>query len=744
MRLRDLLLAAVLCAPLAAGAQQAQDLTLTAPDGQTVTIDRTDYGVPRIRAATETALFFGQGFATAQDRLFQMETFWRAATGRLAELQGASAVPQDQNVRTVFYTPAERAAQVTALPPPVRSMMEAYVAGINTYIDSTEADPARYLPAQYQAGGFLPERWDQNKLVATLQLFMRRFGEIGGQELTRLAELEANGPAWFEANRPIDDPTAPTTIQAPPSGVVANAPMRTLADYPAGTAAFARAGAAHTARMRAATDSLYTALGVPVRFGSFAAVVAPDRAEAGQALLLGAPQMGAPTASAPSVTVEVELIGPVHVSGMTVPGIPGVIIGRTADRAWTLTTGYTDNTDTFMEVLDDSRQQYLFDGTYRPFEVIVDQIAVAGGATVTYPHYRTVHGPVYFLDADAGLAAAWRYSFWNRELDMVTAFYDLWQAETLADAEAVAASVPMSFNLFSSDREQTIAFWHVGTYPVRDADVDPRLPAMGTGVDEWTGTVAFADQPQQINPPSGYFVNWNNKPAPGWPQGDNVGWAAGRGRTYDGVSFLDAHVQAAAPVSFADLQGLTRVVRQNGTYNEYPGTYQQVVELHASLCSPDGPTADRAENVVPPGQSAFVALVGGVPVPSPNSADQWPLYQSSTGAGPVLMKPFVFTDVCGTVSTEPSVPGASSSLAPPAPNPVTGRATLAFTLDAPSDVRLSVVDALGREVALVADGAYGAGRHPVVLDTRTLAPGVYVVRLAAGADVATRRLVVSR
>ena len=72
----------LLCAP--AWGQAAQDLTLTAPDGTPVTIDRDDYGVPHITGENEPAVMFAQGFAVAQDRLFQMEIFWRSAEGRLA------------------------------------------------------------------------------------------------------------------------------------------------------------------------------------------------------------------------------------------------------------------------------------------------------------------------------------------------------------------------------------------------------------------------------------------------------------------------------------------------------------------------------------------------------------------------------------------------------------------------------------------------------------------------------------
>ena len=291
-------------------AQAAQSLTLVAPDGQRVDIGRDDYGVPHIAAETETALFFGQGFAVAQDRLFQMETFWRAATGRLSEIQGAAALTQDKGVRTVYYTPAERQAQFEALSAPVRTMMMAYVAGINTYIDSTASNPAVYKPYEYtqfplnQAG---IEKWDQDKLVAVLQFFMRRFGEIGGEELTRLAELDAQGAAWFEANRPVNDPAAPTTISnaaAPTGGALNAGPGASAAEarYDAADRAFARGGAEEMARRHEASDALLSGLGVPLKFGSFAATVGQGL---GGPMLLGAPQMGAPSQTAKAVTSEV-------------------------------------------------------------------------------------------------------------------------------------------------------------------------------------------------------------------------------------------------------------------------------------------------------------------------------------------------------------------------------------------------------------------------------------------------------
>ena len=733
MALRHSLVVLLLAVPLVVSGQTAQDLILTATGGEAVSIDRDTYGVPHVNASTEAGVFFGQGFATGQDRLFQLETFWRAATGRLAELQGPNLVGQDQAIRTVFYSPAERAAQFQALSPRLQTMISAYVDGVNAYIDSTAANPAAYLPIEYAAGGFQPERYSVDKAMAVMQFFIRRFGGIGGDELQRLMELQDQGPAWFAENRPVNSPLAPTTIEA---GSQSTPPP---ASYRYDGPPVDPAVAAEVARERDALTTSLAASGVPHKFGSFAAVLSGAMAESGHVTLLGAPQMGRPTVDSKAVTAEYELlVGPargdgLHVAGMSVPGIPGVIIGRTRGRTWTFTTGATDNTDTFTLTLAPPTAQgvptYVYDGAVRPAQVLVDTIRVRGAEPVVYTHFRSVHGPVYRFDADNGLAYAYKYTFWQRELEMAEALLDAWDAESIEAFQDAAARIPVSFNMFYADRDQNIAFWHVGDYPVRPGDADPRLPLAGDGSQEWVGLTAFAQQPQSVNPAQGYFVNWNNKPVAWWNQGDNIPWAPGRGRAFNGVTALRDHLESVGKVSFEELQELTRVVRTNAISKEYPGTYQQVVEL--------APTGEvTAENVIPPGQSGFVNVQG---TPSANYADQWAFYESSAGTGEITMKPFTFIQA-SPVAVDDG-PAGGFGIRAVFPNPSAGPATVAFEAAGPA--RLVLYDALGRQLAVLHDGPVAAGAEARVA-VGALAPGVYLVRLTADGQAVSRRFVVAR
>lgn len=595
-------------APVVAQEGPAEAVTLLAPDGATVEIARDDYGVPHVTAETERALFFGQGFAVAQDRLFQLEQFRRAALGRIAELlpTDPSILENDLFVRTVLYSEDERQAQFDALPAALQTMLDAYVGGINVYLDSVAVNPGKFRPVEFVLLP-VPEPWTVTHSVAVMQFFMRQFGQFGGEELDRLGELQQEGQAWFDENRPFNDPTVPTTI--PGTSVVAT-PKPGVGTPPPVSAGVVRAFAERRRRIK---DG-YERLRIP-RLGSFAVLITPEKSATGNALLLGAPQMGQPQDDTPSVVNEVELLSPtLHVGGISVAGIPGVIIGRTDAFAWTLTSGVSDNTDTFRETVqveDGVPVMYVHNGEFVPFETR-EETVFQGNTPHTLTVLRTVHGPVVAMDLDHEQVFSHQMTFWNDELTMATAFYNLWKMTDLAGVDAVAASIPMNFNLFYADRAQNVKFVHVGRL-LRSIQTlegpDPRLPREGDGSQEWGADpfLNYEELPQAANPAQGYFVNWNNKPAASWNHGDNIAWA-NVSNAIDGtarqtfalrVDAIDSFVGPLGSFTFGNLKEVYGVVRGVGSY---PGTYQQALEFT--------PTEIVGENLAPPGQSGFISQVG--------------------------------------------------------------------------------------------------------------------------------------
>src|SRR5205807_6397211 len=115
---------------------------------QGVTIARDAFGVPSVTGTTAQSLWWGSGYATAEDRLFELEVFRRATTGHLAEVLGSSYVPMDIEVRRDFYTPDELTALYGSLPASFQARYTAYASGINAWVDHVNSTPTE-VPGEY-------------------------------------------------------------------------------------------------------------------------------------------------------------------------------------------------------------------------------------------------------------------------------------------------------------------------------------------------------------------------------------------------------------------------------------------------------------------------------------------------------------------------------------------------------------------------------------------------------------------
>jgi penicillin amidase len=574
--------------------------------GGSAYVCRDHYGVPHIYATNEPALFYANGYATAEDRLYQLELFRRDAKGTLAALLGSSYIAHDQQVRRDGYTEAERLAQYDALPAHVKMIQESYRDGINTYLAKAIADPDNKGPKQFWDLGVIPAPWEVTDSVAIMIMMARRFGAAGGGELNNQAYLNANGWAAFNAWFPINDPTATTTIpnaEAPPPPTIAAKALKATAmprnPYPQISPEVAQRMADEDAEFLRVLKEL----GLPTKLGSFADVVAPGKSATGNPMLLGAPQMGY---DEPQISNEADLHAPgLDVAGMQFAGCPGILIGRNRDLAWSTTSGISDNVDLMVETLNPTNShQYWYQGSWHDMAHRVETIAVAGGAPVYYDCYRTVHGPVRDWDLPNNLAFSLHATWWGDEKSSVLAFLDYDLAHNISEFEQGVTKIVTSHNFLCADRFGDIGYWHAGRYPLRAPGVDPRLPTSGEGDQEWVGFRAFADLPQLLNPLQGYFSNWNNKPVYWWDHGDIRYWI--------GTQRVQAIINLMAPdssVTFDEMKLIPYHINDRGTY-------QQVVEVEDDVTLP-------AVNIVPPGQSGFIDKYGNY---DPHFFDQKALY----------------------------------------------------------------------------------------------------------------------
>jgi len=503
-----------------------------APDGQghgSVRIVRDEYGVPHVFGSSTRALFYGVGYVQGQDRLWQAEIHRRSATGTLSELFGPSVLPGDVFARQLFGSQARRAAQYAQASPMTRTVLQSFADGMNAWIEHAERTGT--LPAPYALFG-PPRPWTVDDSIATYMYFGSFFGTFGGEELDNLAQLQdlmarfgvTEGQRIFADTHWLDDPSAPTTVPAEgatASQAASQAPEQQAPVQQQAPARLPAAGVLAAARSTreslAAAERVFADYGVRRGPASNAVLIGPRLTADGHPLLMGGPQMGYST---PQVNHEIGIHGGgFDVTGMELAGWPLVPIGVTANHAWTLTSGGTDNTDLYVETVrllpGAAAPEYLFRGQWLPMDCRAEQF-VTGGQLLC----ETGHGPVLspLPQSPTPLATAIAMKIAPRGLEMQT--YDAWlslgRAGSLAEFETAAAAAAYNFNLLYADRGGNIAYWHIGRVPIRAGGDNPFLPHDGTGGAEWQGFVPFDEQPHAVNPARGWLASWNNKPAAGW------------------------------------------------------------------------------------------------------------------------------------------------------------------------------------------------------------------------------------
>jgi penicillin G amidase len=534
-----------------------------------VTIIRDNYGVPHAFGPTSESVSYGAGYALAQDRLWQMHAFRHIAKGRLSELIAPeeSVLEIDKTVRFYTYTAQERARRYPSYPAHERRQLEAFVAGINAWIDEVNSDGSK-MPFEFNQYGETPvPHWTVDDSLALQDVLILSFGSGGGSELDYaglLKRLQAKlgterGLTAFDDLVKTWDPDTPSSI--PRRFKWRRNKTRANADFVAPRRALnpdARLGLAGAASRSASAAPARTAVGTAAqaslvpdparalrdlkplkrglaqlrtmfRFGSNAQIVGRRKAESPNTLQTGGPQVGY---LVPQWLADFGMHGgEIDATGMTFAGAgPAILIGRGKGYAWTTTTGSSDLQDTYVEKLNPSNpREYLYNGRYEPMECRTETHRARGGAPVEEQEIcRTRHGPVLSFDEANNVAYSARYAWFNREHQTVDGFFRYQTIKSIREYATAANLLASNHNMFYNDDRGHVGYWHPGNHPLRKRKIDLRLPQDGTGGSEWTGLRPIERIPHAVDFRHAWLVNWNNQPSYAWrrergqPARDNV------------------------------------------------------------------------------------------------------------------------------------------------------------------------------------------------------------------------------
>ncbi|WP_407569581.1 penicillin acylase family protein [Deinococcus altitudinis] len=473
-----------------------------------VSVTRDAWGVPHIRAqASDQDALYALGFVHAQDRLWQMEFQRRIAQGRLSEVLGEAALPQDKFLRTWGFYRAAQAA-LPALSARSRSLISAYTAGVNAAIAQDR------LPLEFRLLRFRPERWTDVDSIAWSKLLAYDLGGNWDQELTGQRVVNRLGAAALSSVLPPYPAGAPTIL----SSQELNLPTSRRpgpAAAPAGGVQGVTLPADALAQLQtqlAAAASLGFA-NVPGK-GSNDWVIGGGRTASGKPILADDPHLAL---SAPMLWYLADVQGPtLHAIGATLPGLPGVVIGRNDRVAWGVTNVNPDVQDLFVEA---------------PGAALTSRtevIKVKGKPDVRLLVQESAHGPVVA-----------RSSEWNDSKDRAVslewtalksgdttfdAFFGLNYAANWQDFTAALSSyVAPAQNFVYADTAGNIGYYAPGRVPIRSgggtggatgAGWDGSLPVPDDAAHTWTGYIPFGQLPHVYNPADGLVVTANNRVTP--------------------------------------------------------------------------------------------------------------------------------------------------------------------------------------------------------------------------------------
>ncbi|MCG6963723.1 MAG: penicillin acylase family protein [Acidobacteria bacterium] len=510
---------------------------------------RDDRGVWFIYGGSPYDVFEQMGYMVASDRLWQAELYRRSARGTMAAVFGSDFLNNDIFMRIIGYTDAELQAAFNQLPSDSKTVIQAYVDGFNRRIAEVRSDPSQ-LPFEFKAVGqqlafnFQPADWTVEDVLAWLALLQRNFDPeaLDTGQLDSAAMLQAFSQAYptdalamFSDLRWMNDPDAQTMIPPPQGAAVTTARIsrsvlaKTLDELPPLQQA--------DTNLRNRLSEIFANLkkvNARVKMGSYAWVVSGSKTASGHPILYSGPQMGF---TVPSITLEGSIHGGgMTVSGMTVAGVPGIIIGRTPHHAWSMQVGHAHTLDYYLEA---------------PQSVTLDRmetIHVAGAADVTIPVFKSAHGPIiepipYNPASPPAAIVSWDYAQRNVEFETIGAFLDMARAQSVASFGNAIEHIGVSQHFCYADKDGNIAYWMSGIDPVRADGTDPRLPLPGDGQHEWKQPLQLKQRAHDENTYQGYYGGWNNKAAVWYNNPPNaLGYTLGPAhRAHVIKEYLDAH-----------------------------------------------------------------------------------------------------------------------------------------------------------------------------------------------------------
>jgi len=499
------LFAAALCLAtnFAAFSQTTSTVTGLAALKADVSVRRDARHIPYIQASSDADAYFVQGYVTASDRLFQMDLLRRVARGETAEIFGRTTLEEDKRWRRFGFA-AISEASLQHLSPELRAALENYSKGVNAYI-ATLTDAT--IPIEFRMLQYRPREWRPSDAIVIGKVLADALSTTWRNDLLRASVQSLP-----------KDKLADLTNQVTPYDVVLFGKDGPIVKGKPGTASAQNVTERLLEMAAADMDLRRQSL---ERVGLYAEelaasnnwVISGKLTADGKPILANDPHL---RPSSPGIWYMTHLTTPtMRVSGVTVPGIPGIILGHNEHIAWGATNVGPDVQDLYIETFNEKGESKTPTG-WKAAEVRKESIAFRPSAfspvteTVSLDVHTTRNGPVILEEAGKRYALKWT-ALDPRNIDFET-FYELNRAKNWNGFKSALTKYGgAAQNFVYADVKGNIGWYAASKIPIRRVG-DGELPYDGSTSDgDWIGMIPFEELPNLYNPASGLIVTANQR-----------------------------------------------------------------------------------------------------------------------------------------------------------------------------------------------------------------------------------------
>ncbi len=469
------------------------------------------WGVSHIFAANSHDAFFAQGWNAARDRLWQIDLWRRSGLGELAAVLGGKYVDKDRATRLFVYR-GDMPSEWAAYGPEAKRNTEAFVAGINAYIEMTRRDAAS-LPLEFKLAGYLPALWKADDVVR-----VRNHGLAGGAEIEAV-RAQITCKAGIAAASLLIEISPPWTPIIAEGLDLCSIPANVLGKYELAQTPVAFspspkiAGAVFTPEPDFVDGALFTSHNQ----GSNNWVIAPSKSATGRPILANDPHRGY---DVPSLRYMVHMAAPgLNVIGAGEPALPGISIGHNDQIAFGLTIFGSAQEDLYVYETNPERpNEYRYQGTWEPMRTVTEAIAVRDGADQEALLKFSRHGPIVMEDPANHRAYAVRATWLETGAAPYMGAMRYIRAKTVGQfGNALKYWGGPAENQICADTHGRIGWFAAGFTPLRPTS-DGLYPLPGDGRYEWGGHLERGLLPSEIDPARGYVATANQMDLPpGYP-----------------------------------------------------------------------------------------------------------------------------------------------------------------------------------------------------------------------------------